>query len=473
MHRIGRDRIIVNWTPCTADDTIVLAYGEVDCRAHIGKQIALGRVEDEVIAELTTAYINTIREVAVQGHVVVVAVIPPTTSREYSGENPDGGFPFESSDEDRVRYTKKVNESLFKLCGQSGFVFFNPYKPYTREDGCLRRELSDRNVHVGNTSYVLTQFKPAFIIPVYPGDYGYLEEIRNLPPKREYDIVVVLTYHSDKSTLNTKNIDVVLVLEDFVSPEQMNFISSKKLYAIAKTYFAMKSLSMRYTYFACVDCEIKFKNCKSVFAKIAERYQENSIVGCTVDNTTDYQGDYDCVTSINRQSAQYFSNDECNMISRLTNNFGFYSWFSDIPIYRSDTAIDFLRHLGFDDINKWLEQSTVNFHWIPYSYYRILYEGARIVDMKTRGILREWSLECMPAETYKKVCAAGFVPLWVVNSIYDSSMTNCVLTYHCDRESFFRGDQDGTRNDFPPKRIDPQTHKLKFINGRFCSDRLT
>jgi hypothetical protein len=439
MYRVGRDGVIINWTPCTPDDTIVLAYGEVDCRANIGKQIALGRLEDEIITELTSAYIKTVRAVVAEGHVIVVAVIPPTTSREYSEENPDGGFPFESSDEERVRYTKKVNNSLSILCEQAGFVFFNPYIPYTREDGCLRRELSDMNIHVGNPCHVLTQFKPAFIIPVYPGDYKYLEEIRNLPPKREYDIVVVLTYHSDKSTLNTKNIDVVLVLEDFVSPEQMNVISSKKLYAIAKTYFAMKSLSTRYTYFACVDCEIKFKNCKSVFAKIAERYQDNSIVGCTLNNTADHEHAYECATTINRQSAQYFSNDERNTLSRLTNEFRFYSWFSDIPIYRSDTSTDFLRHIGFDDINKWLEQSTVNFHWIPYSYYRILYEGARIVDMKTRGILREWSLECMPAETYKKVCAAGFVPLWVVNSIYDSSMTNCVLTYHCDRTSVFFG----------------------------------
>lgn len=439
MHRIGRDGIIVNWTPCNPDDTVVLAYGEVDCRAHIGNQIALGRVEDDIITELTTAYMNTIRAVVVQGHVVVVAVIPPTTSREYSAENPDGGFPFKSTDEDRVRYTKKVNESLSKLCEQYGFVFFNPYGPYTREDGCLRRELADRNVHVGDTSYVLSQFKPAFIIPVYPGDYKYLEEIRNLPSNREYDIVLVLTYHSDKSTLNTKNIDVVLVLEDFVSPEQMNVISSKKLYAIAKTYFAIKALSGKYTYFACVDCEVKFKNCRSVFAKIAKRYQDNSIVGCTLNNTADHEDAYECATTINRHSAQYFSDDERNTLSRLTNDFSFYSWFSDIPIYRSSTAIDFLNHIEFNDIDRWLERTTVNFHWIPYSYYRILYEGARILDMKTRGILREWSLECMPIETYKKVCAAGFVPLWVVNRIYDSSMANCVLTYHCDRNSAFFG----------------------------------
>lgn len=158
MHRVGRDKEVPNWQPCSTKDTAVFSFGEVDCRAHIGKQIELGRREKDVINTLTEEYIDTIRAIA-NCRVIVVAVIPPTARKDYEASVPGGGFPFVSSDEDRVRYTKSVNARLSELCRQNNFIFFDPYEPYTRDDGCLRRELSDGNVHVGDTRHVLACFK--------------------------------------------------------------------------------------------------------------------------------------------------------------------------------------------------------------------------------------------------------------------------------------------------------------------------
>jgi hypothetical protein len=431
MHRIGRDKSIVNWIPCSPNDTIILAYGEVDCRGHIGKQIDLGRQEEDVITELTSEYIDTIRRV-VTGHVVVVAVIPPTTHAEYRAENPDGGFPFVSSDADRVRYTKKVNQSLAVLCKQNGFVLFDPYGPYTREDGCLRRELSDGNVHVGDTRHVLSQFRPAVVIPLWPGDYARFQLFRaSLPAVREFDVVVVLTYREDTATFDRSSVDVVLVLEDGLSREALNVVATKKLHAITKTYYALETLRTRYTYFACVDCDVVMKTCTSLFARIAKRYAEGRIVGGTVDSDlTDF------VRRINQGSAVYFPDDD---LSSRTNAFRFYSWFSDVPLYRSDTLEEFLRVIGFEDKSSWLAKTTVNFHWIPYSYYLLLYRNASIFDVKTVGIQRNWSLEVMPEQTLQKVAAAGFTPLWIPNAIYKPSMTSYIMAYHCDRNVHFFG----------------------------------
>lgn len=158
MHRVGRDKVIPKWKDCTSDDTSVFVYGEVDCRAHIGKQIELGRTESEVIHTLVREYIDAICNVVTVGKVIIVAVIPPTTNREYAAEVVNGGFPFVSSDADRVRYTQHINAELEAGCARNHFTFFNPYDRYTREDGCLRRELSDGNVHVGNSVHVLELF---------------------------------------------------------------------------------------------------------------------------------------------------------------------------------------------------------------------------------------------------------------------------------------------------------------------------
>lgn len=159
MHRIGRDKVVVNWVPCEPNDTLFFVYGEVDCRAHVGKQIALGRDEDSVINEVATEYIDTIQKVAVHGHVNVVSVIPPTAEGDYRAQYPGYPLPFVGTDEERVRYTKKLNACLRQLCHTAGFIFFDPYAPYMREDGCLRRELSDGNVHVGNNELIIAQLR--------------------------------------------------------------------------------------------------------------------------------------------------------------------------------------------------------------------------------------------------------------------------------------------------------------------------
>lgn len=162
MHRVGRDKVVPKWQACSAKDTVVFSFGEVDCRAHIGKQIEVGRTEDEVIGTLTREYIEAIRGIATC-RVIIVAIIPPTARKDYEDSVPDGGFPFVSSDEDRVRYTKSVNRHLSDLCEKYNFLFFDPYAPYTREDGCLRRELSDGNVHVGDSTHVLAKFRKLYI----------------------------------------------------------------------------------------------------------------------------------------------------------------------------------------------------------------------------------------------------------------------------------------------------------------------
>lgn len=158
MHRIGRDNIIVNFDKnvIRSKDTIVLSYGEVDCRCHVQRQIDLGRDEDDVINELANNYFNTIRNntINMDVQIIIVGVIPPTRVLDYEALHgpldPSFEFPFVGKNEDRVRYTNKINELLKKLSNKNGYIYFNPYCYYTREDGTLKHELSDGIVHLGD-----------------------------------------------------------------------------------------------------------------------------------------------------------------------------------------------------------------------------------------------------------------------------------------------------------------------------------
>ena len=170
MHRIGRDNIIVNCDPKehNANSTIILVYGEIDCRCHIQRQINNGRLEDDVIAELVDNYFLTIQSnVDKNIQVVIVGVIPQT--RQYDYEVRHGPilheFPFIGTDADRVRYTNKLNKRLEEKCGEtgSGYYYFNPYDYYTREeDGTLKYELSDNIVHLRDNGYFLEKFSELY-----------------------------------------------------------------------------------------------------------------------------------------------------------------------------------------------------------------------------------------------------------------------------------------------------------------------
>jgi hypothetical protein len=164
MFRIGRDDNIINFDETdirSSNDLIILSYGEIDCRCHIHRQIACGRDEDHLIDELVNNYFITIlRNVPTFCKVMVVGVIPPTKQDDYESINGPvlHEFPFVGTDEDRVRYTQKVNNKIEEVALLYNYIYFNPYSYYTREDGTLKYELSDKIVHLGNNDVFLEKF---------------------------------------------------------------------------------------------------------------------------------------------------------------------------------------------------------------------------------------------------------------------------------------------------------------------------
>jgi hypothetical protein len=169
MHRIGRDNHIINFINkenVQNNDIIILAYGEVDCRCHIQRQVDMGRNEDDIINELVTNYTKTIKNniTAANVNVIIVGVIPPTKQTDYERHHGPitHEFPFVGSDDDRVRYTSKVNNSLEAAAKNNKYIYFNPYSYYTRDDGTLKYELSDLNVHLGDNSEFLKRFNDLY-----------------------------------------------------------------------------------------------------------------------------------------------------------------------------------------------------------------------------------------------------------------------------------------------------------------------
>ena len=160
MHRVGRDGGLINFSRefCSPESTFLICYGEVDCRCHIGRQVAAGRDMDEVCDSLIAGFARTIRsQIVVAKQIIICSITPAIRKAEY--EDVHGPvtheFPFLGSDEERVIYTRAMNDRLATMCVTEGWTFLNVWPEYARADGTLQYERSDGLCHIKDNTALI------------------------------------------------------------------------------------------------------------------------------------------------------------------------------------------------------------------------------------------------------------------------------------------------------------------------------
>lgn len=160
MFRVGRDQQIINFKEEHNDPGRIfcLTYGEVDVRAHIGKQVFYGRDHMQVCKDLVEAYMKAIKtNIKQYKAIIVVAVPPPVDPKDHEHIHMDP-LPFVGTNSDRVIYTNTMNTMLEKDCRENGYHFLNSFDFYKREDGTLNYSLSDGCIHIGKNKEFLEAF---------------------------------------------------------------------------------------------------------------------------------------------------------------------------------------------------------------------------------------------------------------------------------------------------------------------------
>jgi hypothetical protein len=157
MHRIGRDNTIAHFNPeyNSLDNIFILCYGEVDCRCHIARQIALGRDKYEICKSLVENYFNTIKNNIISYKSIIIVSVTPPTSKKLFNLPDDFPFPMLGDDEERVDNTKIINSLLEEYCKIYGYTFLNIYNFYADYDGTLCSKYSDMIVHIEDNKYIL------------------------------------------------------------------------------------------------------------------------------------------------------------------------------------------------------------------------------------------------------------------------------------------------------------------------------
>jgi len=133
-------------------DTIIFCFGEIDGRCHIHKHITDTISYKNIIKSIVSNYFDAIvLNIVTSGirlkNVCVFNVVPPV-QRANTLENPE--YPYLGSDEERRKYVLYFNKKLKQRCIHHGFIFFDVYDKYIDENGFLRKDLSDGNVHIKN-----------------------------------------------------------------------------------------------------------------------------------------------------------------------------------------------------------------------------------------------------------------------------------------------------------------------------------
>lgn len=162
MFSQGRNRWIHNFncSQLSRDTIYCLTFGEVDVRAHIGKQVHLGRHHVDVCRDLVESFISALQlHLTVYRAIVIVAVPPPVDPEEHTHGIHNPPLPFIGSNTDRVIFTRDLNQIMESACKQKGYYFFNPFEPYKRENGMLNYELSDSCIHIGKNQHILSEFE--------------------------------------------------------------------------------------------------------------------------------------------------------------------------------------------------------------------------------------------------------------------------------------------------------------------------
>ena len=157
MHRVGRPEepllpAVVAGLPLGQFDVLILCFGEIDVRCHIGRQLdRSGSTLEFVVHELVNRYLAMATTLVINDVLMaVLAVVPPVPADHAVNPN----FPVVGTNEERVEYTRALNRYLAEQCALRGVLFVDVYTPYCDEHGMLRPELSDGSVHIGDTSLV-------------------------------------------------------------------------------------------------------------------------------------------------------------------------------------------------------------------------------------------------------------------------------------------------------------------------------
>ena len=126
--------------------TVLLCFGEIDCRAHLLKRAELKQSPlEDVVEECVVRYFEVVKEIKAKGFKVLLWAVVPSA---HDSAPVDLLYPRYGTCQDRNRVTMCFNEKLERLAKSQGIPFISIFEKLVGSDGLGRDECFMDQIHL-------------------------------------------------------------------------------------------------------------------------------------------------------------------------------------------------------------------------------------------------------------------------------------------------------------------------------------
>ncbi len=161
----GREKLFEVLSTLPEKSSILMCFGEIDCRVHLVKQAEQQhRPLKNVVEECVERYVHVLQELQPHFHVSVWGVVPSTPSEEII----DARYPHYGTHIERNTATKIFNEHLRVLCQQKNIPFISIFNELTHNDASTNPKYFSDKVHLSQRAMPLAVRQIHAVLPNIP-----------------------------------------------------------------------------------------------------------------------------------------------------------------------------------------------------------------------------------------------------------------------------------------------------------------
>lgn len=136
----------------------MLCFGEIDCRAHIGKQAFQKKISpSEVIKDTVNRYFKVIMEIKKKKsyNISIWNAIPSSHLEELNQEK----FPTYGTVKERNEITKEFNKVMKAKCKKEGILFIDVFDEFVDSNLITKSKFYRDEVHLGQQAMPIIRKK--------------------------------------------------------------------------------------------------------------------------------------------------------------------------------------------------------------------------------------------------------------------------------------------------------------------------
>lgn len=164
----GRERLMeILERDVPAGATVLLSFGEIDCRAHLTKQAAQrGLPLEQVVDDCLDEYFKTLAEVADMGfRVVVYNTVCSRVRERVDGKRGDGDYAAYGTRRQRARAARLFNAGAKLRCQRLGLFFLETAPHLADRQGRPLRWYFFDSIHLSQRAMPVTLRQLVFLLP--------------------------------------------------------------------------------------------------------------------------------------------------------------------------------------------------------------------------------------------------------------------------------------------------------------------